>query len=228
MESRRRLFAPFPPGLSQIEHFDVFGTLFGFALNPGIDQPAIPTPPIKGMSNKSFLLTLKRYSQAILTLVAGAAMLLLANGAQAQNIVISEFLAANTSAATGLRDDDNTLQDWIELHNVTGDTIILDGWVLTNSPNFAWPFPNSVTIAPGGYLIVFASDKNRGSSTTTLHTNFKLGKSGNEYVGLRRPDNSVASGFDYEQQADNILLALWRRRTGSCAQHQAWPTDPYS
>ena len=43
----------------------------------------------------------------------------------AQEVVISEFLASNIS---GLTDEDGENSDWIELLNLSDQTIDLDGW----------------------------------------------------------------------------------------------------
>ena len=48
----------------------------------------------------------------------------------AQEVVISEFLASNVS---GLTDEDGENSDWIELSNLSGGTIDLDGWSLTDN-----------------------------------------------------------------------------------------------
>ena len=77
----------------------------------------------------------------------------------APQALISEFLAANSN---GLLDEDGDTSDWIEIHNPTAATINLEGWHLTdNDGNLdKWTFP-SVEIAPGGFLVVFASDRFR-------------------------------------------------------------------
>ena len=46
-------------------------------------------------------------------------------------LVISEFLTSN-SAVDGLRDQDGTLQDWIEIRNTTAAPVNLAGWRLTD------------------------------------------------------------------------------------------------
>src|SRR5215213_10367960 len=77
----------------------------------------------------------------------------------AGDIIISEFMADN-QAINGLKDEDNTLQDWIEIHNTTLAPINLDHWFLTDeSANLPkWEFPN-VTIPADGFMVIFASDK---------------------------------------------------------------------
>ena len=100
------------------------------------------------------------------------------------DIVISEFLADNV---TGLKDENDTRQDWIELYNSGNTTENLAGWWLNDDATnkFKWEFPN-VSIAPGSTLLVWASSKDRRVPGLPLHTNFSLSKAG-EYLGLHRP-----------------------------------------
>ena len=116
---------------------------------------------------------------------------------------ISEFMAANTKT---LADDDGVFSDWIEVHNPDDAPVDLAGWSLTDAAGnkTKWQFP-AVTLPPGGYLIVFASNNNRRDPTRPLHTNFAL-SAGGEYLGLVRPDGSVASEFApaFPAQTDDI------------------------
>ena len=111
-------------------------------------------------------------------------------------VIISEFLASNNS---GLQDGDGDYPDWIELYNPTIDTVALDGWFLTDDASTLtkWQFPD-VAIAPGDFLIVFASNKDRRDPAAELHTNFALSAAG-EYLGLIRPDG-VTVAHDYGPQ----------------------------
>jgi hypothetical protein len=104
--------------------------------------------------------------------------------------VINEFLASNF---TGLRDAtiDGDSEDWIEIRNPNPlYPLDLSGYHLTDDPGKLdkWTFP-SATIAPGGYLVVFASEKDRTVADQPLHTNFKLAADG-EYLALVKPDGT--------------------------------------
>ncbi|MBS1533431.1 MAG: putative Ig domain-containing protein, partial [Bacteroidetes bacterium] len=94
----------------------------------------------------------------------------------AQNIVINELMASNTAS---IQDEDNSREDWIELHNKGSVSVNLLGYGISDDPAlpFKWTFPN-VSIAAGQYLIVWASDKNRAVAGQPLHTNFKISGSG--------------------------------------------------
>ena len=63
-----------------------------------------------------------------------------------------------------------------------------------------------MTVAANGYLVVFASEKNRTNVTGRLHTNFKLGNEG-EFLALVTPSGQVESSFSpvYPAQRENIL-----------------------
>ena len=124
-----------------------------------------------------------------------------------QEPVLNEFLASNES---GIRDEDGELQDWIEIHNPHDRELNLDGWYLSDrSDDLArWRFP-AAAIAPGGYLVVFASGKARNDPDSELHANFSLENAG-EYLALVRPDGRVAQEFRplFPPQRDNISYGL--------------------
>jgi hypothetical protein len=111
-------------------------------------------------------------------------------------VVINEVNAANES---GLTDEDGEQEDWIELFNGGTNTVNLAGWSLSDSEEEPgqWVFP-ARSLAPGQYLVVFASAKDRKNPTGTnlFHTNFKLSTDG-EFLGLFTPDSPrrLASGF---------------------------------
>ena len=144
---------------------------------------------------------------------------------QAQ-VIISEFLAVNDK---GLEDVDGERSDWIELHNSGDATIDLAGWALTDDATALgkWMFP-SVKIEAGGYLLVFASGKNRVKPDGELHANFKLG-AGGEYLGFVRPDGrTVAHHFamKYPKQRDDVSYGVpvdWQPDAGSTASVIAGP-----
>src|SRR6476661_272485 len=87
-------------------------------------------------------------------------------------VVINEILTSNTTVNT---DEDNSYQDWVELRNNGAASINLQGYGLTDDATLPhkWVLPN-VSIAPGGYLLVWCSDKNRTTPGQPLHTNFKI------------------------------------------------------
>lgn len=113
-------------------------------------------------------------------------------GVEPSGLILNEFLTENDGF---LRDEDGTDSDWVEIHNSGSQPAPMSGWALSDDPARLnkWFFP-PVTIPAGGYLLVFASEKNRTNLSAPLHTNFKL-SSGGEFLALVSPKGGVASGF---------------------------------
>ncbi len=121
-------------------------------------------------------------------------------------VYVSEFVASNQN---GLRDEDGDTSDWIEIYNSGPGTVNLAGWYLTNdAADLAkWTFP-AVNLDAKGFLVVFASAKNRVNPAATLHTNFKLGGSGG-YLALVQPAGTIAHEFNpYPAQYDDRAFGL--------------------
>jgi Lamin Tail Domain/CotH kinase protein/Chitobiase/beta-hexosaminidase C-terminal domain/PA14 domain len=118
--------------------------------------------------------------------------LLVSSSAAPAQVIISEFMADNKKT---LADEDNQFPDWIELYNTSAVTVNLAGWALTDDPTHqkSWLFP-ATNLTAKGFLVVFASGKNRSAPGLPLHTDFSLKASG-EYLALLKPDSSVATEF---------------------------------
>ena len=96
-------------------------------------------------------------------------------------VYVNEFLSSNRY---GISDEDGDNEDWIELYNPGEKPISLEGYALTDDLEEPrqWIFPD-VTIEPKGYLLVFASGKDRRDPNTGyLHTNFRLSRNGEDLV----------------------------------------------
>lgn len=107
---------------------------------------------------------------------------------------INEFMADNEA---GIRDEDGSYEDWIELYNASTLPVNLDGCWLTDTkvPLTNWRLP-AFTMPPNTYLIVWASGKNRSNPAAPLHTNFRL-SNGGEYLALVDPTGTnIISHFD--------------------------------
>jgi hypothetical protein len=126
--------------------------------------------------------------------------------------VINEFLA---SSNTGILDapaaQGGSREDWIEIRNPnTAYTLDLAGYKLTDDPSQLdkWTFP-ATNLAPGAFLVVFASEKDRRVPGQTLHTNFKLSENG-EYLALVKPDGvTIVQEFApaYPNQQSDITFS---------------------
>lgn len=122
-------------------------------------------------------------------------------------VEISEILPENEG---GLQDADLGSPGWVELHNETATSINLAGWHLTDNATVPakWTFP-AVTLAANGYLVVFASGKDRAVAGSELHTNFQLDPGG-EFLALVRPDLSIAQQFapQYPKLRRNVSFGV--------------------
>jgi len=128
--------------------------------------------------------------------------------AVASLLYITEFMAANESV---LLDEDGDAEDWIEIFNAGDIDADLDGWFLTDDDEDLekWKFP-SVVLPSGGYLVVFASNKDRTTPGLPLHTNFRLSNNG-EFLALVHPDGeTIASSFDpaFPAQVTDVSYGL--------------------
>ena len=107
-----------------------------------------------------------------------------------QGIVINEIMAIN---ARTLADSAGEYDDWFELYNPTGRAIDIGGLYLTDDLHnpIQWQIPTGrsqlTTIAPGGYLLIWADQAATGSD---LHANFQLEPAG-EAIGLFDRDGTT-------------------------------------
>lgn len=135
-------------------------------------------------------------------MAVGCGLLLAGFSAEAQ-LRISEFMAANTRT---FPDENRSYEDWIEIQNTSTTNVSLLNWSLTDSRNnpAQWRFP-STNLPPGGFLVVFASNKDRRTPGMPLHTNFKLDASG-EYLALVNPAGEIATEFSpkYPPQVSDV------------------------
>lgn len=128
-------------------------------------------------------------------------------------VIINEFVASNHN---GLLDEDGEYSDWIELYNASDTAVSLLGWALSDDDldPAKWLLPN-ITIGPGGFLVVFASDKDRSVYPGELHTNFKLNADG-EYIALIQDPGipTVAHSYEAREQRADVSFGLVGMDTG--------------
>ena len=122
-------------------------------------------------------------------------------------VILSEIVPDNQKT---LRDEEGDYEDWIELQNVTDHEISLAGWHLTDDPTDGnpWTFPD-ITLPARGFLVVFASGKDRASVTNRLHTDFRLKNEG-EYLALTAPDGVIVDAFAPRYPATPVNVAYGR------------------
>lgn len=137
--------------------------------------------------------------------------------AQNQVLFINEIMASNSKAIrdgdVDDKDDGNkggAYSDWIELYNSSDRDLDLTGYTISDS-GATWTFPQC-TISARGYLIVWASDKDKVARNGQLHTNFKLSASG-EPVTLKAPNGEVVDYIEFGSLLDD--QSYGRRTDGS-------------
>ena len=92
-----------------------------------------------------------------------------------QGLVISEVMTANSSAVP---DENGEFSDWLEVWNSSDRPIDMTNVGLSDrSDRVLFLFPKA-TLAPGGRLVVFASDTNSTDPAGALHAKFKLSSAG--------------------------------------------------
>jgi hypothetical protein len=125
--------------------------------------------------------------------VLGFLAVLSRGGSVVAQPIITEFMASNAST---LDDDDGESSDWIEIYNPDASPVSLLGYALTNEAAIPrkWLFPD-VTILPGGFVVVFASEKDRRDPAAALHTNFRLPITGG-FLALTAPGGAFVTSFD--------------------------------
>ena len=127
--------------------------------------------------------------------------------------VITEFMASNSRT---LADQDGEFSDWIEIYNGGVDPLNLEGWFLTDSASDLdkWRFPR-VMLPANSYLVVFASNKDRATAGSQLHSNFKLTADG-EYLALVQPD-AITKAWEYKPafpvQVSDVSFGIPLRET---------------
>ena len=149
-------------------------------------------------------------------------------------VYLNEFLADTNRDNDGLRpdlpycDEDGDPEDWMELYNPGGSAIDIGGYYLSDDATdlTKWSFPNPTTIPAGGYLMVFASNKNRAISGEELHTNFRLDPDG-EYLALVGADGaSIIKDFSpgFPSLAKHFSYGIVPPASGGSYDHFEVPT----
>jgi len=102
-------------------------------------------------------------------------ILTLCGSISGQSVVINELQNKNYRT---IADEDGDYEDWVEIINLSSDSINLSGYGLTDdeAQPFQWIFPD-LTILSGEIIIVWLSGKNRTDVDSELHANFSLSDS---------------------------------------------------
>jgi hypothetical protein len=130
--------------------------------------------------------------------------------------IISEFMANNEDT---LLDGFGNASDWIEIYNPSNAAVDLTGWHLTDNAADLdkYTFP-AKSLAPGGYLTVFASGLATTDPQGNLHTNFSLDNDG-EYLALVKPNGTTITseygplGTDFPSLGEDISYGRSQQTT---------------
>ncbi len=128
------------------------------------------------------------------------------------DVVINEFMADNeASVADGAGEYD----DWIELYNKGTEQVDLTGYYLSDNEGdiTKWQFPDGTTIAPDGYLIIWADEDEDQVGGGELHADFKISAGGEELL-LVDPDLQIIDAIYFDEQTEDLSFARMPNGTG--------------
>ncbi len=152
-----------------------------------------------------------QYLRAFALAVSYTVLLPLSPSARAAAITsakITEFVADNRD---GIVDEDGNSSDWLEIWNASGVAGDLDGWHLTDDPTNLkkWTLP-AIPITTGGYVVIFASGKDRSDPAGEPHANFRIQSDAGGYLALVKPDGvTITTVFkNYPKQFADTAVGL--------------------
>ncbi len=122
-------------------------------------------------------------------------------------IVINEVMAQNY---TGIMAENDSLYDWIEIKNISNETVDLHDYALATLKKNKEPKDSTDTVktdkwrmpemelAPGEIILVFASGRDRKEVGKELHTDFKIARK-NGCVQILSDDGYVLSEVKFDK-----------------------------
>ncbi len=135
---------------------------------------------------------------------------------------ITEILASND---TVIADEAGGFDDYIEIHNETGQSIDLSGMFLTD--DFAiptkWPFPAGTILGADQYLLVWADNSPLDGP---LHALFKLKASGEDVALFAADGVTLLDGFSFGQQMTDVALGPLPDTSSTLFRMQPSPAAP--
>lgn len=139
----------------------------------------------------------------LMTMMLLLSFFVLTNAVQAQ-LYINEFMASNDASFPGPQGD---YPDWIEIYNAGTEAVMLGGYYMSDDledpeARYMIPstYPDSVTVAAGGYIVFYA---NKEEASSVLNLNFKL-SGGGEAIGLWDASQVDVDHLTYFSQTTDI------------------------
>lgn len=131
-------------------------------------------------------------------IILTSCILLLGHQAVNSQVVINEFMAANST--TIYDPDNNESADWAELYNSSSSLVDISGYFLTDnlSNPDKWAIPVGTTIPGHGFLIIWAD-----GTDSDLHASFNFSSDGEE-IGLFDNSLNPVDTFTYTLQQTDI------------------------
>ncbi|MDR9366343.1 MAG: CotH kinase family protein [Balneolaceae bacterium] len=128
-----------------------------------------------------------------------------------QNLHLNEILSSNE---TTLADEDGDFEDWIEITNLGDEPINLSGFGLSDDEDepFKWTLPDT-TIQAGDFMVIWASDKDRATPGSELHTNFGVSADGEE-IFLTHSDGTLLDQSPERELEEDISIGRQLDGTG--------------
>ena len=172
-------FASFPDG-------EIYDSGWEFTMCPTPGEPNSSCPLVEGCTS----LNAANYD-ASATIEDGSCVFGAFNG-----LMINEYSASNCDNDGS---DCGDYDDWIEIFNNTSESIDLSGYFLSDKIDniTKWQFPNSFSVGPGDYEIIYASGLDPDLEISSNNTSFKLTQTrSDEYIILISPDLEI---IDYKK-----------------------------
>ena len=120
------------------------------------------------------------------------------SSADGSPVVIAGVMTSNPSTCYSV---DGEYYDWLELLNLSGDTVDLAGWRLADTVDQRGAFPlDGITLPPGGSRIVYCAPRPEGYEGGEVFCGFKLGADG-ELLALSDPGRQLVQVLDVPAMA---------------------------
>jgi hypothetical protein len=126
------------------------------------------------------------------------------------DLVINEIMASNSTTAA---DASGQFADWIELYNNTNNYLSLNNLYLSDNytNSLKWAFAENITIAPNGFLVIWADNDTLESG---IHSNFKLSSTGEQLI-LSYANGTVLDSITFGGQSTDYSFLRCPNGTGN-------------